>query len=317
MGDASAGGWTLIESDPGVFSELLAKMGVEGCQVEELYGLDAESLGHAAPYGLVFLFKWRGSEQEAPSSSPPPSSSSGGAADSSAAVFFAQQTIQNACATQALLHVALNAEGVKVGDTLASFREFVEDFSPDMKGEAIGNSEVIRASHNAFARPEPVFSEGGAKPAGADDDVYHFISYVPVQGRVYELDGLKPGPILLGEVREGEDWTAVVAPALQARVESYGGEIRFNLMALCRNRVEALEEQLAALGGPGAPGTEGIEDDLDAERLKHARWRDENLRRKHNYIPFLFNYLQRLAARGKLEALIARARVGQAGPGHG
>lgn len=46
--------WTTIESDPGVFTELIETFGVKGVQVEELWDCSAESLAEHT-YVLLYL----------------------------------------------------------------------------------------------------------------------------------------------------------------------------------------------------------------------------------------------------------------------
>ena len=40
--------------------------------------------------------------------------------------------------------------------------------------------------------------EFDAKLPQKDENVYHFVAYVPLHGKLYELDGLRDGPIDLG-----------------------------------------------------------------------------------------------------------------------
>lgn len=53
------------------------------------------------------------------------------------------------------------------------------------------------------------------------EDVYHFITYMPIRGRVYELDGLQEGPVDIGPVPAAADWLDVARPVIQARIQKY------------------------------------------------------------------------------------------------
>ncbi|GJQ68685.1 hypothetical protein Trydic_g17225 [Trypoxylus dichotomus] len=236
----SAGNWCLIESDPGVFTELIKEFGVKGVQVEELWSLDGEQFENLKPIlGLIFLFKWAKDDEP-----------SGSVVQDSRLdkIFFAKQVIENACATQAILSVLLNSRhgDLQLGNTLTDLKDFCQGFDATMKGLTISNSPVIRSVHNSFARQQ--LFEFDPTISTKNEDVFHFVSYVPIDGRLYELDGLKPGPIDLGNVPQDTEWTDIVRPIIEKRIQKYSeGEIHFNLMAIVADKKMIYEKQLQAL----------------------------------------------------------------------
>ena len=343
----SSGGWCTIESDPGVFSELIGAMGARSVHLTELYSLEPSAMPKEHIHGLVFLFKWDQNHADTAKGQQEPG------------VFFAQQIVPNACATQAILSILLNAPQVDLGEELTAFKAFTKDFPPELKGLAISNSEMMRKAHNSFARPEPfVVNE---RRATQEDDVFHFISYLPINGKLYELDGLKKGPVCLGEVGPS-NWLELVAPIIQRRIETYSkAEIRFNLMAVTADRRERLlaeraaaekernmtigkvqsrtaqipsQEELdrrAATTPAPPPMGEVSVDERSVEELINAlahatarsaqlqqmiamedqrveQWKVENARRRHNYVPFIVNFLRILAERNVLLPLVEEAK---------
>ena len=97
-----------------------------------------------------------------------------------------------------------------------------------------------------------------------EEETYHFIGYVPACGKVWELDGLKSGPLEVGELPEEDSsttsskdpirgWMDVVRPALRMKMEKYGGSgndgsnIRFSLLAIVDDLYQKASDELELL----------------------------------------------------------------------
>eukprot|EP00825_Cyclidium_porcatum_P039521 TRINITY_DN4805_c0_g1_i1.p1 TRINITY_DN4805_c0_g1~~TRINITY_DN4805_c0_g1_i1.p1 ORF type:complete len:348 (-),score=69.32 TRINITY_DN4805_c0_g1_i1:262-1305(-) len=211
-----------------------------------------------------------------------------------------------------------------------------------------------------FSRPEPFIFTKEKRHAKESDDVYHFVSFVPFKGKVYELDGLQQGPILLGSY-QNNDWLPIAKTHINERIQKYSQtEVRFNLMAVIEDKKIIAEQQtdqaqrqkfyiysqmkekaqqldqsqqqdFTELSKKFNPedlknamhieipdfqqkllelnGTIQIQKSIiDDENLKLENYRKENIRRKHNYIPFILELLKLASKKGQLSDLITKAK---------
>ena len=130
------------------------------------------------------------------------------------------------------MNILLNCKhrDIELGPTLLELKDFTQPLDPELRGQCLNNSDVIRGVHNSFARNE-VFELFGRK-GDKDEDAFHFVGYLPAAGRLVELDGLAEGPIDHGALPEGQDWLAVAKPIIEERMNRYGRGIRFNFYSV-------------------------------------------------------------------------------------
>jgi ubiquitin carboxyl-terminal hydrolase L5 len=148
--------------------------------------------------------------------------------------------------------------------------------SLQIRGDALANSDIIRETHNSFARSSPFVSDE-TRAATADDDVYHFIAYTSINSTLYEIDGLQPAPIRHGDAGAcpREIFADAVIPVLQRRIGRYPEtEIRFNLLAMCQDLRQVAAARAGEDGGEA----------LAREARKRTEWRWENALRRHNFV---------------------------------
>lgn len=132
--------------------------------------------------------------------------------------------------------------------------------SPYASSSSTASSSMHTYSTNNFTYPTstPGYNTGFSKSLSASDcstsnaEIFHFICFVPISGRLYELDGLKPFPVDHGPLDtdpKQANWTIKFKSIIRQRLSSFNSgqnnhEIRFNLMALVPDKMIQLGDEI-------------------------------------------------------------------------
>lgn len=163
----------------------------------------------------------------------------------------------------------------------------------------------MRTAHNSFARPRSFEMDNSHKQDDDDEDLFHFISYIPHNGGIYELDGLQPSPIYHGPIVDSDNWVESAKPVITRRIEKYmNQEIRFSLMAVAKDHLRSDKLHLSDLEShPDAVNLQMISDlkvRIQDEEEKRADQKKENERRRHNFLPLIIEMLKCMAEKNIL-----------------
>lgn len=182
--------WIPMESNPEVVNSFLRTVGIKPhLKVVDVLGFEDELLQmvEGTVEGLLLLYPLTNNSEECP-------------VDTSASrkLYFMRQTIANACATMALIHMIANrCDEDKDFEPDSTIRKFIvesKQLEPQVKADKFESCQTIATAH------EKATNEGQTEPPSASESVeYHFISIIYKDDTIYEMDGRKEAPVNHGK----------------------------------------------------------------------------------------------------------------------
>ena len=221
--------WLPIESNPEVMNSFLSKLGVPGdWEMCDVFGLDPELLLMLPQPCLAVMLLFPVTEKYHEFSREQEEAMRG--VEISDKLYYMKQTISNACGTVALMHSVINnvlGEKISLKDgALKTFVEATLSLSPEERAVKLEADDAICECHDRAAR------EGQTRAPDRDERVdYHFVSFVSVEGHLYELDGRKSGPIKKGKT-SAENFLSEAAAACREYMSRDPENINFTVVAL-------------------------------------------------------------------------------------
>ncbi|XP_037040648.1 ubiquitin carboxyl-terminal hydrolase isozyme L3-like [Bradysia coprophila] len=177
--------WLPLESNPTVMTNFLVDIGMSAeWSVVDLIGIDEDVLGFVPQPVAAIIFLY-----------PPTVHDSDESGDDALndSVFFMKQMVRNACGTVALIHgVGNNLDKIQLVDDspLKKYFESVQSLNKIEKGLEMSRNADIRKSHELHAQ------QGQTSTPNLNENVEnHFVALIERNGRIYQLNGGKDGPV--------------------------------------------------------------------------------------------------------------------------
>ncbi|SPN98481.1 probable ubiquitin thiolesterase L3 [Cephalotrichum gorgonifer] len=225
-----------LEANPELMTTLLHKLGVSpALAVHDVYSLhDPDLLAFVPRPALAVLLVFPVSEKyEAHRREEDEAREEYRGSGEGEGVLWFRQTIRNACGLMGLLHAVSNgpARGfIEKSSTLDKLINESIPLPPGPRSALLETNTDLATAHLESA------SQGATAAPEAEDDVdLHYVCFVKTDdGKLWELDGRRKGPIERGVLGEGEDVLseAALREGPLAFLAREGDDLRFSCVAL-------------------------------------------------------------------------------------
>ncbi|KAK8056712.1 hypothetical protein PG993_001939 [Apiospora rasikravindrae] len=240
--------WVMLENNPDVMTELATKLGLSPeLQFYDVYSLDEPELLQNIPrpalalLAIIPLTQTWNADRQAEDNAKPDYSGVG----SQESVTWFKQTIGNACGSIGLLHCAINggaAPFVRPGSDLDVIRKRATPLGMIERADMLYHNAAFEAAHKSV---ESLGDTSASRTKGHSGQ--HFVAFVKAEGKLWELEGSRKGPIDRGDLEDDED---VLSPRaldmglkriIQLEGDNGMGDVRFSCIALAHRTGEIVE----------------------------------------------------------------------------
>ena len=228
----------MAENNPAVMTRLAIQLGLSPeLQFYDVYSLDEPELSAHIPRPVMALLviipltsAWH-RDREAEDAGKNDYAASG----PEEPVIWFKQTIGNACGSIGLLHSTINgpaANFIEPDSDLAAIRRRAIPLQMTDRADMLYDSEPFERAHKSVEEA----GDTRAIPA-AEHTGQHFVAFVKAEGKLWELEGSRKGPLDRGSLADDEDVLSQRAldMGLQRIISlnsDKGTDVRFSCIAL-------------------------------------------------------------------------------------